>query len=293
MHNESPGGVASLATTYREEVLQVGGPVPLHGVVTHPGYPLAQPLVLVIGNSGLLHHVGSCGFSVALAREAAAHGIMTVRWDASGVGDSAARASALPQDQRTVAELHEVLAHMAQQYGVSRFALMGLCSGAFTAFTAALDTPAVYGVVQIAPFTYRTAGWYVRHYGPRVTDSARWRSFLARQLGASTPRRRTLDAQFLESYDAGWDTPPQEQVEAGYRTLLARRVHLLNIMTGGEADSYLYHGQFRDMFPALDFGPTFEEVYLPEATHTLTAPAHQRAVRARIVQWLMQLATST
>lgn len=274
---------------WRERVVRIGAPVPLQGVRTDPEVNAAPDVAFVILNSGLLHHVGSCCFSVQLARAAAARGLVAIRYDASGVGDSAPRASSLPQDRRAVAELREVIDAVARE-GVRRVVLLGLCSGAFTAFDEALDDERVHGIVQIAPFTYRTHEWYVRHYGSRVVALEAWRNFIKRKVGASSPRARGLDAKYLESYDAGWDVPSQEYVESGYGRLLARGTHLFNLMTGGEADSYLYEGQFRDMFPSLDFGERFTEWFLPDATHTITDPTHQRLVLERVMPWLVAVA---
>jgi pimeloyl-ACP methyl ester carboxylesterase len=272
-------------------VLQIGAPVPLHGVMTRPATS-AVPFALVILNAGMLHHVGSCGFSVRLARAAAETGVPALRYDTSGVGDSPARPSALPHDRRSVVELREVLDTMQQRLGVDRFVLMGLCSGAFTAFDAALGDDRIIGMTQVAPFSYRTSEWYARHYAPRVLAYDTWKRYIARKVGAEAPKPAGLDEQYLETYDAGWSVPPQSVVEEGYRTLLARRVHLFNIMTGGEADTYLYEGQFRDMFPSVEFGERFTEWYLPEAAHTITRPDHQRLVLTRIVRWLSDIARS-
>ncbi|HEY0931431.1 MAG TPA: hypothetical protein VGE27_16030 [Gemmatimonas sp.] len=274
---------------WREEVVQIGAPVPLHGVLTRPASD-SLPFALVILNSGLLHHVGSCGFSVKLARAAAQIGVPALRYDTSGVGDSPARPSGASHDRRSVSELLEVLDAMQRQLGVDRFALMGLCSGAFTAFDASVIDDRVIAMTQVAPFTYRTGEWYARHYVPRVLTYDTWRRYIARKVGAEATRPSGLDEQYLEAYDAGWSVPPQSVVEDGYRSLLARRVHLFNIMTGGESDSYLYEGQFRDMFPSLAFDERFIEWYLPEATHTITRPDHQRLVLSRIVQWLSGIA---
>ena len=272
--------------TWHETVLQVGSPIPLQGVRTVPAVTAMADAALIILNSGLLHHVGSCCLSVQVARAAADIGVMAVRYDASGIGDSAARPSPLPQDARAVAELGEVVEALAQRHGVRRVALLGLCSGAFTAFEGAQNDARIVGITQIAPFAYRTHEWYARHYGARVLSSEKWRSFIRRKMGVAAPRPRGLSPEYLESYDAGWSVPSPEHLEAGYKRLVERGVHLLNIMTGGEAESYNYEGQFRDMFPNLDLGTRFTEWYLPDATHTITDPSHQRLVQQRVTQWL-------
>jgi len=276
------GGV----TTWREEILQVGAPIPLQGVLTRPVAWPGTDTALLLLNSGLLHHVGGFCLSVDMARAAAERGFLAARYDASGIGDSAARDARGPQDRRAVAELHEVMDALARREGVSRFVVMGLCSGAFTAFEGARNDSRVVGVVQIAGFAIRTQGWYLRHYSSRALAYDAWRRFVSRRLVDDTPKRRGLDPRFLESYDAGWTEPAPESLEAGYRALIGRDVHLFNIMTGGEAGSYLYEGQFRDMFPAIDFGRLLTEWHFVEATHTIGSPTHRRRLIERTLSWL-------
>ncbi len=274
------------ATQWKEEVVQIGLPVPMHGVLTMPQGNV-KSFALVILNSGLLHHVGSCCLSVKVARAAASHGVTVLRYDASGIGDSAPRNSDLPQDRRAVGEVREVLDHLQHHYGFERFAVIGLCSGAFTSFEAALDDPRVIGVAQIAAFAYRTTGWYLRHYGARLFAWRSWRNVVLRQLGAHVETPRGLALQYIdEESKTCWDIPKRQEVEQGYRRLLARRVTLLNIMTGGEADTYLYQGQFRHMFPTVSFGANFEEHYFPHASHIVTEPRYQREVLDTIINWL-------
>lgn len=287
--NEVPGKAEILWT---EEIAHIGQPVPMHGVVTRPRGATAS-IGLVILNSGLLHHVGSCCFSVHLARAAAAAGVTVLRYDASGIGDSAPRVSDLPQDRRAVSELREVLDYLEHTHGIQRFAVMGLCSGAFTSFAAALEDTRIIGVTQIAPFAYRTLGWYVRHYRARLLVFRSWYNFVRRVLGQRVKPVHELPLAVIDaSSDAAWDLPAKQDVEHGYRQLLARNVRLLNIMTGGESDAYLYLGQFRDMFPNVRFTEQFEEHYFPHANHILTQPTYQRAVAALIMRWIGQLGTT-
>ncbi len=283
----APGATA---VRWSEQIAQIGSPVPMYGVLTVPDGAAAKPFALIILNSGLLHHVGSCCLSVKLARAAASMGVTVLRYDASGIGDSAPRTTDLPQDRRAVRELREAMDYLQQTRGIERFALMGLCSGAFTSFAAALEDQRVIGVTQIAAFAYRTRGWYLRHYGARLLVFQSWRNFVLRMLGKRGTLRRGLSLQYLDdSADADWDVPDKQELERGYRALLERKVRLLTIMTGGESYAYLYRGQFRDMFPRVRFDEHFEEHYFPLASHIITQPLYQRVVLDTITQWIRRL----
>lgn len=276
--------------TSKETIASIGSPIPLHGIVTEPPTGAAGDMTLVILNSGLLHHVGSCLLSVRMARRAAASGIRTIRFDNSGIGDSAVRPTTTDHEVQSVDETCEVLAYAKEQWGGSRFALAGLCSGAFASFEAALRDDSVVGIVGIAPFGFRTRTWYVNHYRDLFLSSARWRGLGRKLLGRARPEPENYDDEFLEaSANAGWKVPPQETMKAGYETLVARGVQFLYTFTSGEADYYNYEGQMRDMFPNVDFGTSLTECHLPKARHIITEPIHQQQVLDQTHAWLETL----
>lgn len=258
----------------------------MHGVVSTPATGVSLNLGLVILNSGLLHHVGSCCFSVKVGRAATEMGMLSLRYDASGIGDSSPRNSALPIDERSVQELQEVLDFLELKYGITRFVVMGLCSGAFAAFSGALVDSRIVGIVQIAGFAYRTVGWYIRHYGARITQLQSWKNVLSRIIGREINWRTSLDRTFLEPVDDGWEIPAQNEVASGYKKLIENKIRILNIMTAGEAYDYNYPGQFADMFPILRSYDQFSELHFAEANHIITQPVAQEAVTQAILHWL-------
>ncbi len=230
--------------------------------------------------------MGSCCFSVKVARSAAESGFLSLRYDSSGIGDSGPRDSAQAIDERSVQELQEALDYLELKYGINKFIVMGLCSGAFTAFLGAQVDRRIAGIIQIAGFAYRTIGWRVRHYGTRLTQLQSWKNVLSRLAGKEINWRTGLDRTYLEPVDDGWETPPQKDVAAGYQTLVQHGVQTLNIMTAGEAYDYNYVGQYLDMFPVLKSHEHFTELHFTQANHIITQPAAQLAVNQAIQQWL-------
>lgn len=241
---------------------------------------------LIILNSGLLHHVGSCLLSVRLARAAAQAGLLAIRFDFSGIGDSAPRSSTVDHEEQAVQETLEVLAYAKQKLGIEQFVLAGLCSGAFASFEAALKEDSVVGIVGIAPHSFRTRRWYLKHYLPRLFSPARWLKLMRQKLGLEKVRER-YSAEFLEaSASAGWSVPPRKHLADGYQTLLERGVTFLNFYTSGELVNYNYEGQMRDMFPGIEFADRLQEVFMPKARHIITEPVYQQAVLTRVGQWI-------
>ena len=57
----------------------------------------------VLLNAGLIHHIGPNRIYVKLARQIAALGIVALRFDLSGIGDSLPRSDSLPREAAAVA----------------------------------------------------------------------------------------------------------------------------------------------------------------------------------------------
>jgi pimeloyl-ACP methyl ester carboxylesterase len=116
----------------------------LFGVLCRPrGCPEAD-LVVVIGNSSGDPHSGFARAATDLARRLAREGFASLRMDFAGIGDSRAQDDApthvFESDRR--ADFAAAIDALAAR-GYRRFALQGLCSGAYHAFQAAIADPRV------------------------------------------------------------------------------------------------------------------------------------------------------
>jgi pimeloyl-ACP methyl ester carboxylesterase len=277
----------------KERVLRVGKPTPLAGVTTEPAtIDPARPAVIIL-NSGVMHHVGSCRLSVKLARSIAADGTLAVRFDYSGIGDSESRRGTPSFEEVSVTECAEVMDHLQRTRGIERFILYGLCSGADAAYNTALRDPRVVGVSQFDPYCYVTPKFYLRYYLPIVTDLRRWKSFLGRKMAALTKGGEAPaaahDRELLEITTNVRVFPPRESVAAGLRTLVGRGVRLQVNFPAGPL--YNYRAQFRDSFPEVPFDDAIEVNYYARANHIVTQPDEQAVVVRDITQWITRVAT--
>jgi pimeloyl-ACP methyl ester carboxylesterase len=98
---------------------------------------------VVIGNTGGDPHHGFARFSVELARSLALEGIASLRFDFPGLGDSSNASDNGAEDVTHAFEVDRSADFAAaitklQQLGFQRFAVKGLCSGAYHAFHAAV-----------------------------------------------------------------------------------------------------------------------------------------------------------
>lgn len=273
----------------REKVIRFGGGASLVGVLAEPPPAARLPDApgVILANSGVLHRVGACRLHVALARQLAARGLVTLRFDFSGIGDSGVRHDDLPVQQSGVVELREAMDRLASR-GVSGFLLMGLCSGADMAFETACVDRRVRGLALLDPWAYRTPGYFLRRYAPRLVSPRAWARFARRRLRRRRVASRDSAAPDLDLPTYVREFPARERVARELGGLVERDVRLLCIFSGGFSEHYNHEGQFAAAFPGVDLRDRLREIYIPEATHIFTGLAHQRQVLEAIGDWVEQ-----
>jgi pimeloyl-ACP methyl ester carboxylesterase len=127
------------------------------GVLTEPppGAP-ARPAVLLI-NAGAVHRVGPNRLHVSLARRWAARGHGVLRLDLSGIGDSAPAPGGDENDVYAASahdDIAAALAFLRARPGGNAASVIGLCSGAYHAFKAAVAGLPLARVIAINPLTF-------------------------------------------------------------------------------------------------------------------------------------------
>jgi pimeloyl-ACP methyl ester carboxylesterase len=246
-------------------------------------------------NAGLIHRVGPSRLYVTLARRLAEEGCGSARFDHAGFGDSAARGDDLPFEQSAPLEGREVMDTLQRLNGVDRFILLGLCSGAVTAFETALADPRVVGVVLINPQGFDDSSeWnrYVlnrgdahRYWNRAIFDPSSWWKAIS---GRADYRRlvRVLWNQMTSKVaPAPGVAAVTTRVAAGLKTLVDRRVRLLLLCS--EGDDGIEH---MNVILGADLrrgGGTdyFDVRILAGADHSLTLMDSQRQVVTEVVNW--------
>jgi dienelactone hydrolase len=134
----------------REEAVDMGG---LFGIVTEPSHPRWRNLpTIVLHNIGANSHVGPSRMYVTMARRWAGLGYRVLRFDVAGLGESPAD-SHVSENQvysdGTARDPLRALDFLAKGVEAPRFVCVGLCSGAFFSFWAAVGDPRVVGVMLL------------------------------------------------------------------------------------------------------------------------------------------------
>lgn len=269
---------------FTESVFQVGL-VPINGILTRPRQPCNGPTIVIL-NSGLLHHIGSCRLSVSISRHLASLGYNTIRFDFAGIGDSPSRADAtVSEPQKTIEQLQEVFSFVEKQGIASEFLVGGLCSAADGAFHIGVVDKRVIGIFQIDPYLFRTPEYYLRRYFPRRLNPAAAVRWFWRKLKSASSRSN--EPSF---HDDSRFKLPQEEVSTGYQILIDRKVRVLVFVTGEQSMLYNYSRQFYDMFRRVDFGSFLDFNYRKDSSHMMLEPGQREFISSKIVAWVQQTA---
>ncbi len=282
----------------REKTVRFGKSAPLNGVITEPEKIENNRPALIILNSGIMHRIGACRMSVKIARHTAEAGVLCLRFDHAGIGDSEARRGTASFEQTAPQEVIDAMDYLEQTKKVKRFVLYGLCSGADMSFEAAKIDERVVGVIQIDAYAYRTFKYYLYYYLPRMMEFSVWFNFILNRLPIilGLKKKKTdsssLGEENMELPSYVRDFPAQAYVAEGLEGLVNRAVHLYFIFTAGQQDCINHQGQLREMFPHINFKYLLKETYLSDSSHIIKEPHNQKYVVEGIKNWVLALPKS-
>ena len=243
---------------------------------------------VVFWNAGLLHRVGASRLYVTLARELAAQGFASLRFDLSGRGDSAPPKGVLPERVRAIEEIQEAMRVLGERAGVNRFVLVGLCTGADQAHAVAVADARVVGLVCVDGYAYPTWGFWVRRVGGILLNRRRLGGVVRRlvRAGGGGDGFQVSGVRFQGGADgdiAGlfdWQFPPRGQVRADLEALAGRGAQMLYLYSGEAAAVFNHRAQFKNMFPGANFGDKVTVAFMEDADHLFALPGD----RARFVR---------
>jgi alpha-beta hydrolase superfamily lysophospholipase len=240
----------------RETPLVFGDDERLFGILTEPVAPVHRnrPVICLL-NVGADQHIGPSRMYVDFAREFAALGYPSFRFDIGGLGESRP-ARGRPEhklyDVRSIEDVVTALNLLATLRGTRRFILAGLCSGAFLAYQTAIRDERVVGQVLINSFAFEwkegdpvepdlskvtARHGSARHYARALLDRAVWARAIRgkidwRSVGAfASGYARKRAAASLASLGA-WlrgARRKESSVERGFSALCDRGVQSLLI----------------------------------------------------------------
>ncbi|HEY5803129.1 MAG TPA: alpha/beta hydrolase [Lysobacter sp.] len=264
-----PGDVVEPADA-GESVVRFGNG--LVGVISHARKGAKPRVGMVLLNAGITRHVGPFRAHVELARRLSAQGVPVLRFDQSGLGDSALPGQAT-SDRRN-REIDAAMRVLAEHTGVYRFVLCGLCSGADDAFHVAAADPRVAGAILIDGLAYPTLGFWLRHALPRLLQPRKlWRYLRSRGSGAPSL------ADFR-------DFPSRADAVKMMSTMVARDTRLLFVFTGGAYPYFNHRAQLATCLGSAARAPQVSLQFWREYDHTFYLRKHRRVLFDCIAGWM-------
>lgn len=285
-------------TIHDEYTASIGAHPQMVGVVARPtcGGQRRSAMGVVLLGAGLVHHVGPNRLMVRLARRLAARGLVSVRFDHRGIGDSAPRPDGKPFEVSAVEEAREVMNYLQESEGIRTFVLIGICSGAETALNTAIEDHRIVGVGMIngggqgagtAWDAYEYARSQVRYYLREALFSLdSWRRALTGRI-----QYRLLVAALVHRIRSR--LAPSEEVVSAAReravdieTMTARGVRILWTHSERDFSRDYFDTMFgKDAHDVLASGRVRREV-IPFVDHTLTARHGQQRFLEIVERWL-------
>lgn len=133
----------------KEEAVQFGKPGCLVGIVTTAAPGNEDMPAVVLLNPGIVHRVGPGRIYVKIARALAAQGFTVLRFDFSGIGDSSVRLDNRRFEESSVDEACAAMTFLQSTRDISRFILLGGCSGAVVSLETARADGRVVAAILI------------------------------------------------------------------------------------------------------------------------------------------------
>jgi|HubBroStandDraft_5_1064220.scaffolds.fasta_scaffold38930_3 pimeloyl-ACP methyl ester carboxylesterase len=282
--------MAALDDAFTEQALLLGQRGSLVSVIARPRVPPNTEVpAIVILNTGIVHRVGHNRMYVTLSRMLASSGRTVARFDQSGLGDSGPRSDLLPPLAAGLADIKEVLDALEKSHQVSRFVLIGLCSGADQAVLYGHRDSRVVGMVIMDPTIPPTPRYYLYYILRRMRHLDNWISFLTGRSGLL----RMASAHLLNSLRVQEKSRPltlqnlqfSPYLTQCYAATAARGLKILAAFTA-LSPRHAYVRQILDAFPEVSVHGSLQLQYFPESDHVFSAPSDRARLYRVIDSWL-------
>lgn len=280
----------------KEQVLTFGKNGELTGVLSEPDTTnKTAPYSILFLNAGFLHRVGFNRFNTDSSRTLAEKGMFCLRFDLHGLGDSAHYSGRQSYDDVALSDINEAVTELLKKSNTPQCVLVGLCSGADYAHSAAVRDRRIKGIVFIDGYAYPTLGFYLRDYGPAFFSLTKIYKYANRLLSGGLKRKgpeKQVSQNLKEAEVYEREFPPKTKIVGEIRELVKRGTHLYYIYSGGVPIYYNHKGQFRAMFRFVNFKSQVRSEYIREADHTYTVIETREKLLKLIIEWIQNVQNS-
>jgi len=267
-----------------ERAISFGESGALFGILGSPDVPDPQRPAVLIPNTGVMHRVGPSRMHVELARALASAGLVSLRFDSGGLGDS----ELVPgrDDGDAAPELCAAMDALDARGISSGYIIIGSHSGAHDAHVAARLDPRLVGAVFLDGYIHSTPRAWLNRTLARFTE--RSQTLPVAPLGVSlTPRSGSALHDVLPGEIHYFDSPPHARMQADLVEFMRRELALMFIYTGDVEQQYSYTAQLIDAFPLLRGYRRLTVRHIPEADHSFLRRATREALVDVLVDWVL------
>jgi pimeloyl-ACP methyl ester carboxylesterase len=289
-----------------ERACRLGKDGHLFGILSRSTPPNDRPAILML-NAGAIHHVGPNRLYVTLARQLSARGFACLRLDLEGIGDSVLRTEGRENHPYPITAIDDTAAAIEylKRLGYRRFVALGLCSGAHTAFHAALqlERERIEEVVLINPWYFywqegmslATSNLFedVAAYRKSMKDPQRWKRLLRGEvdlmrivrvgLAHATAQLASKVKSLGELLGLGTDA----RLSKDLKRLFRHSRMAMYVSEGDPGRDVLMHDARRTALRAMKRGDLVLEV-IPGADHTLSQSKPRTDLLERLITHFTQ-----
>jgi len=284
--------------------------VALFGIVSEPappaaGHAAATPVLLLV-NTGPVHHVGGHRLYVALARRLAAQGQAVLRLDLSGLGDSpprAGQAAGVVYGPDAVADVGVAVAAAQERWPGAPIHLLGLCAGGYHALKLAVAQPGVARATIVNPLVFfwrqgmsldaRELDVQAAIYSSKWRRLDSWKRLFSGQSDLRMLARVAAGrlAKGLGSLRAGASgaalqaasAPGDDDLGRELQAAAAHGTRLQFVFSEGEPGWPLLQAQAGPALQALQARGALSVQHIPRADHTFSS----QDARHRFIDWVL------
>ena len=242
--------------------------------------------VVVIPNAGFVSQAGPFRLHVHLSRQLASQGLPCLRFDLSGLGDSALPTTREATGARKLADIDDAIDFALAQTGASRIIIVGLCSGATDAHESALKSRhQIAAIGLLDPVAYPNRLYHTIEWARKLTSPRRIGRLIRRKLAA------TGTGQDVAPSAPRIHKPrPAEQFVAELEAITAKGTECLFVYTGGR--QYNHKNQlFSILTPRTDRN-RIATLFYPQCDHTFILDSHRRMVCEAVGDWVTAVGSS-
>ncbi len=277
---------------HAERALCFGAGQRLLGLLNHR--PDDGPVACLMLNVGVTVRSGPRRLNVKMARALAAISVTSMRFDLSGIGDSAPADANDAYQAQAVADLRAAMDAVQAATGAHRFVLLGICSGAVHAYRAAAADQRVAGLMMFDGYAFPNWASRLLHDWRRLCTTppsalaGKAANRMRRFIGM--PVKEAPVSIFYASRDAS--SPDRKAFAAAMDALAARGASMLVVYSGSLLALHNHRGQFRRVFRGHPFLARTQDHYLPHIDHIPTTQAAQAEFLALVTAWVKQTAVT-